>query len=929
MWLQIKWVCENCEGGRYPRTVLRGMEYNAVLWSNFGRHRSIVSLYSLCSIIMVAMQKSKGLTSTEATRRIGQYGYNELVKKEENKELKILLRQIASNPIIYILLFAAVLSYYSDEAINLAVILLIIAYVIGMGFFQERKAEKAMEALKAMVKPECRVLRDGSPTIIPAREVVPGDVLVLEMGDKISADARTFDVMGLRMDEAPLTGESVPVSKTEGDFVFAGTTVVYGKSHAVVEKTGMNTRLGQIANLVQAEEEETPLQKKINRLVKYFAAFTLSLAAVLFLLGLGDPEVHLPELLIITLALAVASVPEGLPLVLTTSLAVGMSKLAEKGAIVRRLSAVETLGSVTVICTDKTGTLTKNEMVVGKVFADCRVFDVAGSGYEPEGHFISGGKMIGADEAGHLRRMMECAVLCNNSAIEKKNGAWRVIGDPTEGALVAMAAKNGVFKKELDDKFPKLIENFFTSERKFMSTVHSVNGKKIAFAKGAPEVIVGRCTHILKGGELIKLTRDDSSKINQVLAAFGEESLRVMAFAYNDSREDVEKGEYESGMVFLGMAGMADPVREEVFPAIEACKRGGIRVIIITGDGQDTARTIGMRVGVISSGSEVLTGAQLDAMDDVAFRNALAKTNVFARTQPEHKLRIVNALREHGEIVAMTGDGVNDAPALKKADIGIAMGIKGTEVTKESSDMVISDDNFATIVHAVQGGRGIFENIQKTTAFILSRNYAEVFLVLIATLLLGFEYVPLVALQILFINIIDEEIPAVVLGLDRPRRGIMNERPKNPREGILPRRLLALIFGLSIFTALAVFLAYSVSRPEEDLQLARTVAFASIIATVVFNAMSFKSLEERLSIRWIFSDRLLVYAIVGSAAAGLAVVYYPPLQVVFETKSLGAEGLAIAVAVGIATTAFLEAGKALLWARGARAGASASQVYKQ
>lgn len=858
------------------------------------------------------MLEELGLSTEEAKKLLGKHGYNELVAKKENKDLKILIRQITQNPIVYILFLAALLSHYSGEDINFFVILGVIAYVIGVGFYQERKAERAMEALKAMVKPECRVIRDGVLTSILAREVVPGDILVLEMGDSIPADAIILNSQSLKIDEASLTGESIPVNKSNGEEIYAGTIVVYGKSTARVISIGMNTRLGKIAELVQAEEEETPLQKKINKLVKYFALLTLAFIVILLFISFSSPKVNLIELFVIILALTVASVPEGLPLVVTTALAMGMNKLARRNAIIRRISAVEALGSVTVICTDKTGTITKNEMVVQKFFFDGKIFEVTGDGYSPYGHFVYNGKKVENSELGRIKEMMGAAVLCNNSNVEKKNGKWIVVGDPTEGALISLAAKCGIFKKEMDEKYPKLFENFFTSERKFMSTVHKTNKKKIAFAKGAPEIILSRCSYVTKNGKKQKISKEDKIKIERVLDSFSKESLRVIAFAYNDSQEMIDKGDFEKDMTFYGFVGMIDPIREEVFDAVETCKMAGIRVIMISGDNPNTTKAVGIKIGICNENSKVIVGSEIDAMSDDEFQKAIFETNIFARTRPEHKLRIVDVLKKRGEVVAMTGDGVNDAPALKKADIGIAMGIKGTDVSKEASDMVLADDNFATIVEAVKGGRGIFENIQKTTAFIISRNYAEVFLLMITFLLIGPQYVPLVALQILFINMIDEEIPAIVLALDNPRAGIMRAKPRNPSEGILPYYLLILIFGLAIFTAILVYNVFIFTDPIKDLSLARTTAFASIIATVLFNTISFKSLQERISFKEIFSNKMLLVSLFVSALLAILIIYVPFLQEIFHTVSLGPNELMMAVGVGIATTVFLEIGKFLL-----------------
>ncbi|MEM3364073.1 MAG: cation-translocating P-type ATPase [Candidatus Micrarchaeia archaeon] len=853
-----------------------------------------------------------GLTTAQAKELLSKYGPNELVKPEENKDLKILLRQITQNPIIYILCAAAVISYFSEEFINTYIILFVIAYVIILGFYQERKADKAMAALKAMIKPETRVLRDGKVTTVEVREIVPGDVLVLEMGDNIGADARVFNSLGLRVDEAALTGESVPVNKSDGDMIYAGTQVVYGKCYAVVERTGMATRLGEIAKLIEAHEEETPLQAKINVLVRKFALFTLALMALMFIIGLLTPGTSISHLLVLTLALAVASVPEGLPLVLTTTLALGMNWLAKRNAIVRRLSAVETLGSVTVICTDKTGTMTKNEMVVEKVFFDGKLYDVSGSGYEPVGKIMLNGKKVTNSALNPLKPMMRAAVLCNNSNIEKKDGKWRVVGDPTEGALISLAAKCGIFKAELDKKYPKIKENFFTSERKMMSTMHKVDGKTVAYVKGAPEVLLSKSTHIVRNGKVRKITSTDMYEIRKTLDEFGKSSLRVLGLAYKEVKRAEHSCDIETNLIFYGLVGMADPLREGVVESVAACKEGGIRVMMITGDNPETARTVAIKAGIITPESRVVTGAELDKMSDDELVQVVREVNVYARTYPEHKLKIVEVLRADNNIVAMTGDGVNDAPALKKADIGVAMGIKGTDVSKEASDVVLTDDNFVTLVEAIRGGRSIFENVQKTTAFIVSRNYAMVFLLLIATVLVGVEYSPLLALQILFINLIDEEIPAVVLSLDPPRKGIMQAKPRNPKEGLLPPRLLVLMFSLAIFTAFIIYAVFAYYDPINNLDIARTTAFGAVVLTVIFNAASFKSLHEPLSIGDILSSKLLLLSLVFSLLAAGLIVYTPTLQGLFSTVALPLENLAVILFVGIATMVFMECGKFIL-----------------
>ncbi|WP_370575634.1 cation-translocating P-type ATPase, partial [Methanomethylovorans sp.] len=685
----------------------------------------------------------EGLSNEEAAKRLERYGPNQLEEKNKVTPFKVFVRQLA-NVIVWVLAAAAVIALLAHEVINFWAIIGIILFVILMGFLQEYRAEKAMEALQKFVQPITRVRRGGTLKEIPSKDVVPGDVLVLESGDMVPADALVMEMIGLRMEEAALTGESVPVSKEKNEMIFAGTQIVHGKCSALVISTGMETKLGEIAGLVQQEEEVTPLQEKITKLARTLATIALIASVVTLATGIfkGAP---VAEMLLIAIALAVAAVPEGLPLTMTITLANGMRHMAQHNAIVRKMLGVETLGSTTVICTDKTGTLTRNEMTIRKIVLPGRELDVTGEGYEPIGELLSGNNPVDIEKDKGLELLLRAGALCNNASLEELNNEWKGIGDPTEIALVVAAAKGGIWKGKLDDEIPRLQEVIFTSERKMMSTLHNMQKQEMAFTKGAPEMVLDRCTYIYGSSGIREFTEQDKQEILEKNQELAQETYRVLALAYRPLNTKSE--ELEKDMTFLGLAAMLDPPREEAKKAIETCHRAGIKVVMITGDNQETAKAIAMEIGlsdgivsldgitdekvrrILADGA--ITGSELDELDDEEFSSVVEKVSIYARARPEQKLRIVKALQDRGHVVAMTGDGVNDAPALHKADIGISMGIKGTDVARGASVMVLQDDNFATIVEAVKMGRGIYSNIEKFTTYLVSRNFTEMMLIII------------------------------------------------------------------------------------------------------------------------------------------------------------------------------------------------------
>ncbi len=764
----------------------------------------------------------EGLSEAEAQERLKRFGPNELGQVKTTPAWKIFLDQFKSI-LIVILLVAAVVSYFLGEHLDAIVITVIVFACAVLGFVQEWRADRAVAALRAMATPEATVRREGRDKKIPAREVVPGDILVLSAGDKVAADARLLEAINLQVDEAPLTGESVPVEKKAdltfpedtslGDrrnMVFASTTVTYGRGVAVVVATGKDTEFGRIAGLIQAiEEEKTPLEERLEVIGRWLGGISLGICALAVVIGLSKGYPFL-DMFIWGVSLAVAAVPEALPAVVTGALAIGVSRMAKHHAIVKRLPAVETLGCTTVICTDKTGTLTRNEMTVREIFAGEEVYQVEGSGYKTQGQLILKGKAFKPHPQTPLWWTLLVGLLCNDAHLEE----GKVVGDPTEAALLVAALKAGLRREGYvrQDEIP------FDSERKLMTVVvKDPAGKLWALTKGAPEQVLARCKYYLKEGKRVPLDPGTRQKILEVNAAMAQRALRVMAFAFKELAQDYTHQGLEEDLVFCGLQGLIDPPRPEAREAIKKCHQAGIRVIMITGDHPLTAAAIAQELGLIPEISDelILTGKDLERLDREELQRRVRKVSVFARVSPEHKLRIVEALKAQGEVVAMTGDGVNDAPALKRADIGVAMGITGTEVAKEAAAMILTDDNFATIVRAVEEGRAIFDNIKKYLLFLLSANIAEI-LVLTSTFFLGLP-VPLLAIQILWINLSTDGTPALALGVDPPAPDLMKRPPRSPQEGVFTPRMITLISVLALaITAiiLPLFVYYLRDNPE-------------------------------------------------------------------------------------------------------------------
>lgn len=835
-----------------------------------------------------------GLSEKEAKRRLQQYGPNEIKEEGKITWLQILLGQF-KNIMIVILLVAGLISFLAHEYIDTAAILVIVLLNTLIGFIQEYKAEKTIEAMKKLTAASALVIRNGKSIKINARDLVPGDVIVIEEGSSIPADARLFEASELNTIESSLTGESTPILKTietvktcnslgeMQNIVFLGTRVAKGHGMAVVINTGMNTEFGKIAGLVQNEGvSQTPLQKKLNHLSKVLAIVVVCLCGIMFGVGVLLKK-DVVEMMLINISLAVSVIPEGLPAVITLTLAIGVKKLAKKNALVRKLPAAETLGSVSVICTDKTGTLTQNEMTVQRVYTSGSEYTVTGVGYETNGEVLKDGVKVPVYSNNELTYIMTSGILCNNSRLIEENKKLEVSGDPTEACLLTLAGKWGIKVEDTQKKFPRLNEIVFDSDRKRMSTKNKIGNEYFLLTKGAPDSILAVCDKISVNGKEEKLDAKHRKEILKMNEKYGASALRVLGFAYKRLKEK-EKGAEEE-MVFLGLVGMIDPARPEVKDAVAKCKSAGIDVVMITGDHANTAVAIAKEIGIFNENDTFLTGTELEEMSLSKLSKMVGKVKVYARVNPAHKVKILEALKKHGKIVSMTGDGVNDAPALQKADIGVAMGITGTDVSKEASDIILTDDNFATIVTSVEYGRVIYENIKKFIRFLFSANFGELIMIS-AVFMLGFP-IPLIPLQILWINLLTDALPAIALGVDTPDKDIMKQMPRNPKSHIFKELLGFSIFAGSI-AALSGVLLFFYYYEKGNLDHARTVVFTG---SVVFQLMLVFSTryENRHYFTNFLSNKYLLLGVASSLLLQLAVIYHPALQEVFETTTLTAE----------------------------------------
>lgn len=852
---------------------------------------------------------SKGLSTQEVEERLAKYGHNELREKEKETIFQKVLNQL-KDFLTIILIIASIVSFAVGEGADAIVIIAIVIINAFLGVLQEGKAEKALEALQKMSAPSAKILRNGRIEAISSKDIVPGDIVVFEAGDVIPADLRIIESANLKIEEASLTGESVPAEKDANSFVptdvgigdrvnmaYMSTMVTYGRGRGVVVETGSTTEMGKIADKIQEiNNDDTPLQKKLDQLGKWLGITCIVVCMLVFVIGLLRGG-ELLEMFMVAVSLSVAAIPEGLAAVVTIVLALGMKKMVSRNAIVRRLLAVETLGCVDVICSDKTGTLTQNEMTVKKVYIYGNSFDVTGQGYDPNGQIFADDKDININDYSDLQILFTAGILCNDASVVKRDdGQWGIIGDPTEGAFVVASQKAGFIRDDMNNKYPRIAELPFDSTRKMMSTFHKNFGSGIiSFTKGAPDVILDKCSRVLVNGKAVDLSMDMRKDISKANSEYANQALRVLACAFREHSElpiEITPEEIERDMIFIGLMGMIDPARPEAKDAIAVCKVAGIKPIMITGDHKDTAVAIAKDLQLMQEGDGVLSGGEIDAISDEEFAKVVETTSVYARVSPENKVRIVETLRNNGHIASMTGDGVNDAMALKRADIGVAMGITGTDVAKGTADMILTDDNFASIVHAVEEGRIIYSNIRKFVFFLLSCNVGEILIIFIA-LLINIP-TPLIPIQLLWLNLVTDSFPALALGTEKGESDIMRIKPRKSTEPILDKSMVIGIVVQSIALVVAVLGIYlwALNRyPDYDtnpehLAYARTYAFVTLILAEVLRSHSSRSERDSIFKLGVFSNKTLIYATILCIILLAVVIYVPFLRPIFETVEL-------------------------------------------
>jgi P-type Ca2+ transporter type 2C len=886
--------------------------------------------YSTIKANRILESSTKGLSSKQVEQRQKKYGLNEFKEEEKESPLKLLLAQF-KNFLIIILLLAVLISFILGEAFDALIILIIVVLSAVLGFIQEYRSQKALKALKKLAAPEAEVLRDHKVVKIEAKNIVPGDIILLKVGDKVPADGRIIEEIGLEINEAVLTGESLPVKKQQlaiknkkaalaerKNMVYSGTIVSRGHAKALVVATGMETEFGKIAQMLgSVEPEQTPLEKRLEKVGKTLGIAAIIVCGLAAFLGIlrGFPIL---DMFLFGVSLAVAAVPEALPAVVTGSLSIGVWEMAKRKAIVKRLPAVETLGSVSIICSDKTGTLTKNEMTVKQVFVNDKTVLVEGSGYEPEGGFLLKKGEYDFNKDLEFLKVCKISALCNDAILNQAGKQWQIIGDPTEGALVVLAAKAGLDKKELEVKFKRVGEVAFEMERKRMSTIHQLSEDRLLIAvKGSPESVLAQCTHIQKQGKVTKLEQKEVQEILGITNSMAGKALRILAIASKEIDKhklgaDLERltaDQVETELVFLGLTAMIDPPRQEATEAVASCLSAGIQPIIVTGDHALTTLSIGRQIGLFKEGKNpILESHKLDKMTDEELLKVIDKRS-YARVSPAHKLRIIKLLKKKGFIVAMTGDGINDAPALKQADIGVAMGITGTDVTKEASDMILADDNFATIVSAIRKGREIYDNIKKYLFYLLRCNVGEI-LVLGGGFLFGLPPV-LSAIQILWINLVTDGLPALALGVDPPNPQVMKRKPEDPNKSIFSQKSVGLLVILAINMAIVLLPQFSNLISQTSLIKAQTLVFATMVFMEMVNAYNSRSEGSIFKINP-FANKWLNLAILTSLGATAAIIQVPVLANLFGTVSLSSSEWLTAFIFSLSAIGFAEAGKLIL-----------------
>ncbi len=851
---------------------------------------------------------ASGLAEAEAARRLEQHGPNRLEEKKKASPVVLFLRQFLS-PLIYVLLAAATISLATGHYIDAGVVFGVLLLNAIIGFIQEQQAQQAMEALMRMSAPKAQVRRHGEVESIPSESVVPGDIILLESGNLVPADARLIEEANLKVNESSLTGESVAADKEveplgeetpladRENMVYAGTVVTHGRATAVVTETGMNTEMGRIATGIQGvKEEKTPVQESIAKLSRYLVIVVLGIIAILVIVGL-QRGLDSIEIFMLAIAAAVSAIPEGLPAVVTVVLAIGMRYMAKRNAIVRRLVAVETLGSATVICSDKTGTLTMNEMTVRRIYVDGKYIEVTGEGYEPAGEFRHDGNAFAPGDDTSLGLLLRAGVLCNESSLVHRDGTYEIVGDPTEGALVVSAAKAGIRKEELQHSVKRTCEIPFESEQQYMAVGYKEDGGVRVYVKGSTEKVLEMSAAILINGKREDLTDELSDEVMGATDTLARDAMRTIALAYVDLEQEPRKlkcGQFEGRLTFLGVAGMADPPRQEVKRAIAQCKEAGIRVVMITGDHKTTARAIAGELNLPEG--RAVDGPELKKLSDEELAREIENITVFARIEPLDKLRIVNALKSRNHTVAMTGDGVNDAPALKASNIGVAMGQTGTDVAKQASDMVLADDNFATVVAAVEEGRAIFNRLRNVILFLLSTNIGELTALILAVALVG--KAPLLALQIIWINLVTDTATAIPLGLEPKAGDELKQPPRDPRVGLLFPGLILRIAFLAGMMGTGVYLVFAWANTRMPVEEARTMAFCTMVAFEWFRAFNARSDEHTIFQLGVFRNRYLLAAIAVAVCLQLAVIYIPFMQIPFQTVPMSIEQWGIALGAG-------------------------------
>jgi Ca2+-transporting ATPase len=857
--------------------------------------------------------KAKGINHKKAAQRLTKHGPNQLVDHTSISAFTLLLNQF-KDFMVLVLLAATLISGLLGEYTDAITIIAIVVLNAILGFTQEFRAEKSLMALKELTAPTAHVIREGVLQEIPAVELVPGDVIYFEAGDRIPADIRLFDAKGIYIEESALTGESLPVQKETnvianeeelplGDqcnLAFMGTLVTKGAGQGIVIATGMKTQMGQIAELIQTTEAvQTPLQYRLEQLGKILITVALILTAIVVLTGIYHGH-DAYKMFLAGVSLAVAAIPEGLPAIVTIALALGVQRMIRRKAIVRKLPSVETLGCASVICSDKTGTLTQNKMTVTHLWLLQEMMEVTGIGYQPQGEFVLNQQLLSFKQRPYVKQLLTYGALCNNAVLEEmvseqatlfnqKQSTWDIIGDPTEGALVVAGAKAGLWKEALEGTYQRLEEFPFDSERKMMSVVvRDETDKRMVITKGAPDMLLERCTHVLIKGRMERLTAQLKQHIISANDEMASMALRNLAIAYREiklTERITNEQEAEQRLVFVGLFGMIDPPREEVKEAISQCRQAGIKTVMITGDHQKTAEAIASQLGILDKHGMSLNGAQLQSLDEQSFDEMVDKISVYARVSPEHKLRIVKALQAKGHVVAMTGDGVNDAPAIKAADIGIAMGITGTDVAKEASSLILSDDNFSTIKAAIEEGRNIYENIRKFIRYMLSSNVGEI-LVMFFAMLMGMP-LPLVPIQILWVNLVTDGLPAMALGVDKSENNVMGEPPRKRKENIFARGLAWKIISRGFLIGITTLAAFWITLQSDldNLVKAQTIAFTTLVMAQLIHVFDCRSQISIFS-RNPFENKWLLVAVTVSTLMLIGVIYIEALQPVFRTVAL-------------------------------------------